>query len=111
MLNEFRREAAHHKSLLDYTKKTKEHGTVVRDNMEKEIKKINEAKTEYRATVESIRTEHTMIKRIQGKHRVDFERERQKVTNASLQSDRPMSSMSIQSSRASWGRSKSFQSG
>ena len=95
MLNEFRREAAHHKSLLDYTKKTKEHGTVVRDNMEKEIKKINEAKKEYRATVESIRTEHTMIKRIQSKPGID----------------RPMSSMSIQSSRASWGRSKSFQSG
>ena len=34
--------------MLDHTKKTKEHGTVMFDNMEKEIRKINEAKKEYR---------------------------------------------------------------
>ena len=45
---EIRRQAAHHKALLDHTKKTKKHGTVMFDNMEKEIKKINEAKKEYR---------------------------------------------------------------
>ena len=44
----FRRQATHHKALVDHTKKTKEHGTVMFDNMEKEIRKINEAKKEYR---------------------------------------------------------------
>ena len=74
-------------------------------------------------------TKHTMIKRIQSKLqsnqsvRVDLERERRKMANVSpravrrsqYRSDRPMSSMSIRSSRtsqrSSWERSKSFQSG
>ena len=79
---------------------------------------------------ESVKTEHTMIKRIQSKMqsdqsvRVDLERERRKMANVSprakrrsqYQSDRPMSSMNVQLSRTSqrsslWERSKSLQSG
>ena len=70
-----------------------------------------------------------MIKRIQSKLqsnqsvRVDLERERRKMANVSPRaarrsqygSDRPMSSMSVQSSRTSqrspWDRQRSFQSG
>ena len=44
----FRRQATHHKALVDHTKKTKAHGIIMFENIEKEIKKINEAKKEYR---------------------------------------------------------------
>ena len=77
----------------------------------------------YRATGESIRNEHTKTKRIQSKLqsnqsvRVDLERERRKTANVSPRAsqyhnqstaDRPMSSMSFQSSRTSI---RSFQLG
>ena len=79
------------------------------DNMEKEVKKINEMKKEYRTTAQSIRTEHTKIKRIQSKLQSNQSAARRasQYHNQSA-ADRSMSSMSFQSSRTSI---RSFQSG